>query len=79
MVLEGGLLRAPLGQSLDLRGVPLEPGAVYGCLAETMILGLAGIREHFSYGRLLPDRVRRIAQLARVHGFKIEENPDVGT
>jgi predicted amino acid dehydrogenase len=70
-VLRGGMVRLPDGQTLDLGGLPLQPGQIYGCLAETLLLGLDGAREHFSYGALRADRVRAIAELARRHGFAL--------
>ena len=73
-VLKGGVVRAPLGQTLAIEGMNLPPGEVYGCLAETLLMGLAGIGENFSYGALDPMRVRRIRDLALLHGFALEEN-----
>jgi acetylornithine/succinyldiaminopimelate/putrescine aminotransferase/predicted amino acid dehydrogenase len=74
VVLKGGVVRAPLGQTLEVDGMNLPPGEVYGCLAETMLMGLAGIGENFSYGSLDPQRVRRARTLALEHGFSLEEN-----
>jgi acetylornithine/succinyldiaminopimelate/putrescine aminotransferase/predicted amino acid dehydrogenase len=76
VVLKGGMVRAPLGQDLGIAALKLEQGQVYGCLAETLILGLAGLREHFSYGKLTATNVRRIRELALAHGFSIEEQPE---
>ncbi len=73
IVLEGGIVRAPLGQVMDIGGMPLPPGQVYGCLAESILLGFAGIGDDYSYGRLTANRVRWIRELARIHGFTIEE------
>lgn len=75
VVLKGGVVRAPLGQTLAIEGMNLPPGEVYGCLAETLLMGLAGIGENFSYGALDPMRIRRIRDLALLHGFALEENP----
>ncbi|HEU5055057.1 MAG TPA: hypothetical protein VFU21_00970, partial [Kofleriaceae bacterium] len=75
VVLKGGVVRAPLGQTLAIEGMNLPPGEVYGCLAETLLMGLAGIGENFSYGPLDPMRIRRIRDLALLHGFALEENP----
>jgi acetylornithine/succinyldiaminopimelate/putrescine aminotransferase/predicted amino acid dehydrogenase len=74
-VLKGGVVRAPLGQPLAISGMNLPAGEVYGCLAETLLMGLAGIGEDFSYGPLDPMRVRRIRDLALMHGFALDENP----
>lgn len=77
LVLRGGVVELPLGQRLDIGGMVLAPGQVYGCLAETMLLGLARIREHFSYGRLHAVHLRRIRELARLHGFTVKEARDL--
>lgn len=75
LVIQGGIIRAPLGQQVSIAGMSLPPGQLYGCLAETMLLGLAEITEHFSYGPLKPERVRQIGGLAREHGFVVEPKP----
>lgn len=72
-VLSGGIIRAPLGQELDLGGLGLRAGELYGCLAEAVILGLEGVTESFSRGTLEADRVHRIRELAERHGFSIDE------
>ena len=51
----------------------LRQGEVYGCLAETIMLGLAGIGDNFSYGTLIAADVRRARALAHLHGFTFEE------
>jgi acetylornithine/succinyldiaminopimelate/putrescine aminotransferase/predicted amino acid dehydrogenase len=73
VVLKGGVVRAPLGQTLAIEGMNLPPGEVYGCLAETLLMGLAGIGEDFSYGALDPMRIRHIRDLALLHGFALDE------
>lgn len=73
LVLKGGILRAPLGQTLEIGGMRLPPGTLYGCLAETILLGFEGTGENFSHGKLTSGRLRRIRELARLHGFTVEE------
>jgi acetylornithine/succinyldiaminopimelate/putrescine aminotransferase/predicted amino acid dehydrogenase len=75
VLLKGGIVQAPFAQSLDVPAMDLRPGEIYGCLAETALLGLASIREHFSYGPLKSADVERMRDLARMHGFAIGENP----
>lgn len=75
VVLRGGIIKAPLGQSVLVDGMSLRAGEIYGCLGETLLMGLAGIGENFSFGALSPQRVRHVRQLARLHGFGVEENP----
>ena len=71
LVLAGGEVRLPPGEAVEIPGLALSGGRVYGCFAETLLLGLGGVREHFSYGPLEADRVRRARALARAHGFSI--------
>jgi predicted amino acid dehydrogenase len=70
-VVKGGVMRLPLGQDLSIPGMALDEGQAYACLSEVVLLGLAGMREHFSYGALLAERVRQIGHLARQHGFSV--------
>jgi predicted amino acid dehydrogenase len=73
-ILKGGIVHLPGDQVLDLGGVGLRRGQIYGCLAETLILGLERTRDHFSYGPLDATKVRSIADAARRHGFVIAES-----
>jgi acetylornithine/succinyldiaminopimelate/putrescine aminotransferase/predicted amino acid dehydrogenase len=74
-LLRGGILRAPLGQTLRIAGMSLEPGQVFGCLAETIVLGQSGVRDGLSYGKLTAGQVRRMLRLALQHGWSVEERP----
>jgi acetylornithine/succinyldiaminopimelate/putrescine aminotransferase/predicted amino acid dehydrogenase len=70
-VIRGGIVQLPVDRELQLPGLPLEPGCVFACLAETLLLGLSRISEHFSYGRLTRSHVEAIRDLGRYHGFKL--------
>jgi acetylornithine/succinyldiaminopimelate/putrescine aminotransferase/predicted amino acid dehydrogenase len=72
-VIRGGILRAPLGQELGIPAVPLRGSEIYGCLAETLLLGFAGCDGHFSYGALSLPRIRQAREWAITHGFEIVE------
>jgi len=74
-VLKGGLVRLPRSQSVAFGGMQLPPGQIYGCLAETVLLGLSGSTTSLSYGPLSADRVRDARHLARVHGFELAARP----
>jgi predicted amino acid dehydrogenase len=67
----GGIVRLPHEKELNLPGLPLPPGHVFACMAETMILGLSGIRENFSYGKLKVRQIELIESLASHHGFNL--------
>jgi acetylornithine/succinyldiaminopimelate/putrescine aminotransferase/predicted amino acid dehydrogenase len=73
IVIRGGRVWAPLGQTLDVPALQIVGSELYGCLAETLLLGFAGPECPSSYGKLSSFRVRRIRELAAVHGFTIDE------
>jgi acetylornithine/succinyldiaminopimelate/putrescine aminotransferase/predicted amino acid dehydrogenase len=73
VVLKGGLVRVPLKHELKIGAMKLDPAELYGCLAETILLGWAGIGENFSHGPLVPARVRRVRELALMHGYSFDE------
>ena len=73
VVIEGGRVCLPGGQRIDLPGMPSAEGSIYGCLAETLLLGLEGHARDFATGALSPAIVRRAAALAERHGFVLDE------
>lgn len=70
-VLSGGLVRLPRSPGIQLLGSRLPRDHVYGCVAETALLGVTGCTTHFSFGELLPEQVTYIAEIARRHGFEL--------
>ena len=70
-VIKGGLVKLPLNKEFSLPGIPLDKGEVYACMSETMVLGLSGILEDYSYGAIDKARVNKIMQLAKLHGFEL--------
>ncbi len=74
IVLKGGRVSLPENQKLNLQGLSLEQGQVYACMAETLILGLAGYRQHFSYGALEKSKVKQIRVLSKQHGFFLADD-----
>lgn len=73
VVLRGGIVRAPLGQKLGIPGMQLSGTELYGCLAETILLGFVKPAGHYSYGSLATWRIRQIREWAQMHGFEIGE------
>ncbi len=71
-VVRGGIVRLPRSPDLVLAGMPLEPGCVFACMAETLLLGLSRINEHFSWGRVTKQHVEAIRDLGTYHGFRLE-------
>jgi acetylornithine/succinyldiaminopimelate/putrescine aminotransferase/predicted amino acid dehydrogenase len=71
-LIQGGQMTLPGGQHLETGVMSLPRGHIYACMAETIILGLSGMYNHFSYGPLLPAKVRQIRDLAKLHGFTFD-------
>lgn len=74
LVLGGGVAQLPLGQRLSFGGMDLPSGEVYGCLAETLLLGLDRASRSLSVGALTVAGVREASELAARHGFTLGES-----
>lgn len=70
-VILGGVAALPGGEAIPLKGFPLADGNVFGCLGETLLLGLEESSSSFSYGRIHLDQVEQIGEIARKHGFSL--------
>jgi fatty aldehyde-generating acyl-ACP reductase len=71
LVIDGGMVRVPgdVDFGFDF-GFPA--GMAYACMAETMILALAGRLESYTLGRdITLEQVRTIAELGSIHGFEL--------
>jgi acetylornithine/succinyldiaminopimelate/putrescine aminotransferase/predicted amino acid dehydrogenase len=72
-LMNGGIARLPFGENHGIVGFPLSPGQVYGCMAETMLLGLEGVRDATYTGMLPAEHVYRLAAMAKRHGFTLDD------
>lgn len=71
-LIRGGLVKLPLNpEILWLGNQCLGSGVSYACMAETMLLGLDGRKEHGSYGKITKQEVSRILDVADSHGFEL--------
>jgi predicted amino acid dehydrogenase len=73
MVIKGGVVRLPCNSDLIIPGVPLAPGHVFACMAETLLMGLEDVAGHGSYGPLTTARVHWALDMADKHGFTLAE------
>jgi predicted amino acid dehydrogenase len=73
LMMSGGIARLPFGENHGIVGFPLPSGQVYGCMAETMLLGLEGVRDATYTGMLPAEHVYRLAAMAKRHGFTLAE------
>jgi len=71
LVIDGGVIEVPGNVAFGLDfGFP--PRTAEACMAETMILALAGRYEDYTVGRdVTLAQVQEMAALARVHGFRV--------
>jgi predicted amino acid dehydrogenase len=69
VVLKGGIVSLPGEQNLIIPGMNQPPGHIYGCLAETILLGLDNASESPSVGLLTPDGIRKSVEMVKRHGF----------
>jgi predicted amino acid dehydrogenase len=67
----GGIVRLPKGERIEAPAFPLPPGHVFACMAETMVMGLSGIRESISCGAVDLAKIGLVETLARHHGFRL--------
>ena len=65
---DGGLACLPENGRIDFIGLPAE-GLVFGCLAETLLLGFDGHNHSFCKGRVSVAKVHRTWAMAARHGF----------
>lgn len=70
-VFKGGIVALPNHEILNIGALPLTPGLVYACMAETILLGLERRWEDFSIGPLDKQRILEILALADKHGFRL--------
>ena len=64
----------PFGEAHGIVGLPLRPGQVYSCIAETLLLGLEGVLDATFTGFLPAEHVYRLAAMAKRHGFSLAED-----
>lgn len=70
VVLAGGQVVLPGGQSLSLPALDLGKGHIYGCLGEALLMGLAGVTEP-GVGTPSPARIVALMALLQTHGFAV--------
>jgi acetylornithine/succinyldiaminopimelate/putrescine aminotransferase/predicted amino acid dehydrogenase len=73
LVIKGGIARLPHGEDLGIVGFPLPPGHTYGCMAESLLLGLEGVGDSTFTGSLRAEHVRRVLAMADRHGFELAD------
>ncbi|MBU0993142.1 MAG: aminotransferase class III-fold pyridoxal phosphate-dependent enzyme [Proteobacteria bacterium] len=70
-LIKGGVVKLPFNSDFNIAGIPLETGHAFACMSETILLGLTGIKEHYSYGRISKLKVKKILEIAKIHGFAL--------
>jgi acetylornithine/succinyldiaminopimelate/putrescine aminotransferase/predicted amino acid dehydrogenase len=70
-VLRGGLIKLPRNDDFLIAGLDLEPGYVFACMGETLLMGLEGVTSSISFGSIKPEGVQWALQAAQKHGFAL--------
>lgn len=70
-VIFGGIAKLPNKEDLQVKGFPLGPGEVFGCLGETILLGLCKRPDLISYGKISHPQIVQIEELADEFGFEV--------
>jgi acetylornithine/succinyldiaminopimelate/putrescine aminotransferase/predicted amino acid dehydrogenase len=74
LLVDGGLVTLPAELRFSWLADLCTDGAIFGCLAETMILALERRAEPFSSGRELDlEKIDEIGRLGAKHGFGVDE------
>lgn len=74
LYMHGGIVQTPLGDGLvkNVRAY-LKQGQLYACMAESVLMGLSGMKQHYSYGDISREQVQQIRALAATHGFSLAQ------
>jgi predicted amino acid dehydrogenase len=74
LYMHGGIVQTPLGDGLvkNVRAY-LKQGQLYACMAESVLMGLSGMKQHYSYGDISREQVQQIRALAATHGFTLAQ------
>jgi predicted amino acid dehydrogenase len=73
-LIKGGVVKIPNSDHFKIGGIRLPKGNAYACLSETLVLGLAGITNNYSYGNISLDQVKQVYQLGKMHGFTLGQS-----
>lgn len=67
----GGLIKLPNSENLDITGIPLLTGQSFACLAETILMGMENCSQSYSYGDISIKNVFEMGAIAKHHGFEV--------
>ncbi|MBF0410500.1 MAG: aminotransferase class III-fold pyridoxal phosphate-dependent enzyme [Candidatus Riflebacteria bacterium] len=70
-IFKGGVVKLPNAERLNIDALPLEPGLVYSCMAETILLGLEKHWNDYSVGDISKKQVLDILKIAEKHNFTL--------
>lgn len=74
LYMHGGIVQTPMGDGLQANvRAYLGADQLYACMAESVLMGLSGMKQHYSYGDISREQVQQIRALAAVHGFSLAQ------
>jgi len=71
LVIQGGVVKLPCNEDFSVGALPLPKGHVLACMAETLLMGLAGDQFKGSMGPVMEEDVLKALSLAEKHGFAL--------
>ncbi|MFZ5949994.1 MAG: aminotransferase class III-fold pyridoxal phosphate-dependent enzyme [Candidatus Rifleibacteriota bacterium] len=74
VMIRGGIVKLPMNADLKIEGLELEPGVLFACMTEAVLLGLEKTGIHFSYGKVDRRQVNQIMEIAHRHGFDLSRS-----
>lgn len=73
----GGIAQLPDQKGIPSKGFPLPNDLVFGCVSETLVLGISGRYDLLSLGELQVAKLHELGLIAAEAGFKIREQKPV--
>ena len=68
------VVQTPMGDGLQANvRAYLGADQLYACMAESVLMGLSGMKQHYSYGDISREQVQQIRALAATHGFSLAQ------
>ncbi len=74
VMIRGGIVKLPMNPDLKIEGLELEPGVLFACMTEAVLLAFEKTGAHFSYGKIDRRQVKQIMEIAHRHGFVLSRS-----
>lgn len=75
---QGGLAQLPFQQRIPSNTMNIPEGLAFGCLTETIVLGMLGAKNSYSVGDISCNQVNEILGLSKILGFNLADTYRTG-